>query len=186
MLEALKGYFSINLNEYENININLEINKVLVITFAVFAVFVIFFNVYRGNIRTLTFQLVRHGAINENEAKTLAELGLTKKKVLKLLLTGDTLLTKVVARIGEKRYTPEEYKTLSKEEKEDKIDFSTALFYIRENQIDRAKMINEKYVTSLLRTVVSCVLIALIGMCIMACMPGILNVINNLLGKAAV
>ena len=181
MLEVFKRCFSVNLNEYENINIDLEINKAVVIASVVFALFVVFFNTYRAGIRTMVHQLIRHGARSEESAKTLSELGLKDNRIIKPLLMGDTLLTKVVGRVGEKRYTYDEYKKLSKAEKEDKIDFSGARFYIREDQTDRAEKIVERYAVSTVRTVITCVLIGIVCICIIACMPGILNIVNSLL-----
>ena len=181
MIEVFKRCFSVNLNEYENINIDLEINKVITLTFAVFGVLVVFLNLYRGNMRLVTSQLLRHGAKNEETAKTLGEIGLGNLKMARFLLAGDTLLTKIVGRVGEKRCTYEEYKKLSKEERNDKIDFESAKFYVREGQTDRAKNISEKYSSSVVRTIVTCVLIGIVCICIIACMPGILNIINNLL-----
>lgn len=183
MLDVLKRCFSINLNEYENININLEINKVILLAFCALAIGVVFLNVYRGNIRLCVSQLLRHGATDKDSAKTLTELGLADSKTVKFLLSRDTLLTKTVAALGEKKYTYEEYKALNKSERKTKIDFTSEAFYIREGKTDRARDILEKYVTSSARTVTSCVLIAIVCICVIACMPGILNVINNLLGR---
>ena len=100
-------------------------------------------------------------------------------------MSRDDLLTKVVARVGEVKYSYEEYKELSKERKKEieKIDFSTAKFYIREDMSYRSTAIIEKYGTSVGRTVASCVFIFIIAMCVIACMPGILYAVDNLLGN---
>ena len=41
--------------------------------------------------------------------------------------------------------------------------------------------ITERYVTSVPRTIVSCVFVAIICVCVIACMPEILRLINDLL-----
>ena len=63
----------------------------------------------------------------------------------------------------------------------EKIDFTSARFYIREESADRAMFITERYVTSVPRTIVSCVFVAIICVCVIACMPEILRLINDLL-----
>lgn len=186
MFKVLKECLSINLNEYENININLEINKVILAACGVFIIFIILFDVYRMGIRSMVNQLIRHGAKDEESAKSLKELGLEGTRiirVIKMMLARDNLLTKVVARSGEKKYSYEEYKALSKEEREEneKIDFSTATFYVKEEQSSLVSGIVEKYGTSVQRTALSCSFVVLMGICLVACMPGILNVLNNIL-----
>ena len=183
MLGILKKCFSLNLNEYDNININLEINVVVFFAFFALAIGVVFLNLYRGNIRLCVSQLLRHEAVGKESAKTLASLKLADSKIVKFLLCGDTLLTKIVARSGEKTYTYEEYKALSNKDRKEKIDFEIETFYIREDKLYQAKGMIDKYATSVMRTVFTCVFIGLICICIMACMPGILNVINNLLER---
>ena len=186
MFEILKKCFSINLNDYEYINVDLEINKVVFGTFVALIISIIVFNLYRGNIKRVVSQLARHGAKSEDKAKTLAELGLDKSRAIKKLLSGENMLTKVVGRVGESVYGYDEYMALTKEEKKesDEFDVSEARFYIREEQADRAANIIEKYNTSAQRTAVACVFAAIVGVCLILSMPGILNVINNLLQNA--
>ena len=183
MIEIFKNCFTTNLNEYDNININLEINKVLVLAFAVLMIGIIFFNSYRRNMRLMVTQLIRHGAKSEENAKTLGELGLNDARIIKRLLLGDNMLTKIVARVGEKRYEYEEYKALTKEEKDriSTVDFATAKFYIREDKLFSAEEVSSRYNTSVTNTVISCVFLVIVCVCLIACMPGILNIINNML-----
>jgi hypothetical protein len=186
MFKVLKKCFSINLNDYENINFDLEINKVILGAFCALMVGVVFFSIYRGTVRTVLMQLIRHRANSEENAKNLEELGLGKSRAVKRLLSGDNILSKTVSRVGEKKYSYNEYMALSKEKKQevDKIDFSSAKFYIKDEMKDRANGFVEKYVTSIPRTIASCVFVAIICICIIACMPEILNGINNLLQNA--
>ena len=183
MLSLFKECFSVNLNEYENIGINLEINKVIVLAFAAMIVGIVLFNMYRQNIKLVVSQLIRHGAVSEESAKTLNEIGLKEHKAAKRMLLGDNLLTRIVDRCGKKRYEYDEYKALSKEEKEriSTVDFSEARFYIKKEQRAFAEGVVSNYGTSLMNTVISCVFAVVICVCLIACMPGILNIINRML-----
>lgn len=185
MLEGLKKCFDINLNDYENINFSLEINKAVLGAFVAIIVGVIFLNAYRGSMRFMIMQLTRHSATSEENAKTLKELGLSDSRMLKRILSSDNLLTKTVERVGAVKYDYETYKKMSDKERKnaEKIDFDVAKFYIKEDETSRAAFILERYVTSITRTLVSCLFVAIICGCIIACMPGILNVVNELLGN---
>ncbi len=181
MVKIFKECFSTNLNEYDNIGINLEINKVILVAFTALIVGVIFFNFYRRNIKLAVSQLIRHGAKSEDNAKTLGEIGLTNFAPIRRMLLGENLLTRIVARVGEKRYEYNEYKALTKEEKKkiSTVDFATAKFYIREDKLYLADEVATRYGASRLNTVIACVFAAIVCVCLIACMPGILNVINN-------
>ena len=183
MLEFLKKCFAVNLNEYAYINVDLEINKAVLIMVIALIMSVVFVDLHRGNIRLLVLQLTRHNADSEENAKTLTELGLADNSFVKRLLISDSIITKIVTRVGAVKHGYEEYIALSKEERKnlDKIDFTSARFYIDEENKVRAEGIVEKYITSTQRTIFSCVFIAIVGACIMVAMPEILNGINLLL-----
>ena len=183
MFKILKECFSINLNDYDNIGVNLEINKVVFGTFIALIVGVIFLNVYRGNIKLVVTQLTRHNAKCEDGAKTLSDIGLNNNKIIKWLLSKENFLTKIVGRKGEKKFEYEEYKALSNKERieAEKFDIDEAEFYIREEQSDLAAGVMEKYGTSVQNTVMTCLLIAIVSICIIVCMPEILEIVNNLL-----
>ena len=185
MIENFKKCFSINLNDYENIGINLEINKVLLPAFIMFALLVVLLAIYRDNMRDVVVQLFRHDAIEKEKACTLEELGLSNNRIIPYLLSRDNLLTKVVGRVGKTEYSYEEYKALSKQERREaeRIDFSSERFFIREEYIDRARHIKEKYETGKVRLLVGCLFLFLVYIAIAAAMPELLNLINNLLKR---
>lgn len=185
MFEVLRECFAINLNDYENINFSLEINKVVLGVSIALVLGIIFLSLYRGNIRLVVMQLTRHGAQSEESAKKLSELGLEKSVFVKYLLSGNNALTKVVARVGEKKYSYEDYVALSKEERKEseKINFENAAFYIKEEEKNLVMTIMEKYSASVTRTALASVFVVIICVCVIACMPGILNVINKTLGS---
>lgn len=185
MIEFIRNCLSLNLNDYENIGIDFEINKLVLLVMLAFCVAAVFLSFYRGTIRLVVMQLIRHDAYDENNAKTLRSIGLGDNKMAKYMLKGDNLLTKVVRRVGEVRYSYEEYmekkkaKTLDKEN----INVDEASFYIDPEMRERADIISEKYVTSVYRTIMSIVLIVAIGICIILIMPEMLNLINILLNN---
>lgn len=178
MLEFLKTCFSINLNEYENIGIDLEINKILAIAFTAFAVGIVLYNAYRRTIITTLSQLIRHGAKGVDTAKTLKELGLDGVNRVRRMLLGDNLLTKMVARVdsdGEKTESEKAeggYVT---------VDFTTARFYIKEEKYLFAESMSTRRDSTVINTVIACAFTVIVGICIISCMPCILNMINTLL-----
>ena len=93
MFEVLKKCFSINLNEYKYIGVDLEINKIILCTAVVLMACIVVFNTYRANIKLTVSQLVRHKAKDEESAKTLSELGLDRSRAIKKLLGKNNMLT---------------------------------------------------------------------------------------------
>ena len=184
MFDILKKYFTINLNDYDSINFDLEINKVVLLAFAAMIVGVVLLNLYRGSMRLLVMQLTRHGAVSEDSAKTLKEIGLADARMVKRLLERSNMLTKMVAEAGKVEYDYETYMKLTKAEREaaERVDFSGARFYIKEEEAHRAAFIIERYNTSVMRTVMSCVFVAIICGCVIVCMPGILSMIDTIIG----
>ena len=183
MLESLKNCLAVNLNDYENIGIDLQINKVLFPAFVVFCIMMIALAVYRNAMRDLVVKIIRHEAYNEDSAKTLDELGLAKNVIITYLLSRDNMLSKIVKIAGKQEYSYEEYIALSKEERlaHEKIDVSKSALYIPEDNIDRARHIKEKYMMSKTKLMLASVLVFLIYIIIASSMSEILNVINNLL-----
>ena len=181
--QFLKYYFSINLANYPHIGINFEINKILVLFLVGMIITIVVVNLRRDAISTFLKKLLRHKAFDEESAKTLDDIAYNTF-LIKLSLSGGGRISKVVKRVGEKEYTYEEYSEAikSKEFKEEKIDFSSAQFYICENALDEANRIAEMRNTSVLNTVLLCLFITIVCICAIITMPEILTIINNLLG----
>ncbi len=179
-------YFFINLKDYPNINIDFEINVFLLILTVALSVCFFISTYYRHGMQRIMKQLARFGAKDEETAKTLGELGLGKAAVIKYALSRENRLTRIVGRVGEPKYTYEEYIELEKKKggiPREKIDFSTARFYIREEKIGEAKHIIETYGTSIVRTILYCVFFMALYVCIALLMPEILTGINALIGN---
>ena len=174
--------FNINLQDYENIGINFPINKVLFIITVTLCVACILMDIQRKYTKDLVRQLVRHEATSLDTAKTLEELGLKDSIFIKWQLKSDTsFIRRLVKRVGQTEYTYEEYVELQKKKKlpKEEIDFATAKFYLNENEELRKKHILERYNPSILRTLMWCVLMLAVYICIALLVPEILSLINN-------
>ena len=124
--------------------------------------------------------LLRKEATDEESAKTLAELHIENNFFLKRALSRTGQLTKIIKRAGYKEPTYEEYiASLKEKKKEEMIDFSTAKFFIPGENLDRAKLIRDKENPTLIRTILICVLIIALSVCVMMLMPSILTLISN-------
>ena len=183
MLDDIYEYLSINLKSYENIGIDLEINKLLfLVAFALCAVFFVV-NYKRSLISEAIRQLLRHGALSEDSAKTLGELGLSDSRGIRKELSGDSQLRRMVMIVGEKKLTYEEYVALQKQKKKpDAPDLDTARIYIAPESLERAKFIYNNYNTSIMKTLLLCVFCLAISVCLMLLSPGLLSLINSSLG----
>lgn len=206
-----KNYLSINLNEYENIGMNLPIVKLLLVVAVAFIVAIIIINYSKSNLYLMVKQLMRHGALGEDSAKTLGELKLSDKRGIKRALAFSSQMRSIVATVGEEKMSYEEYLEKKKALREAKraenkggffkrlwaaavgffytrdeilfaeIDFSAARFYIKEEGKNRASKIYNSNDITPIRTAFTCVLVALFFIGLMFAMPEVLNWINSLL-----
>ena len=183
-IEFYNKVFNINLSDYENIGLNFPINKVLFAITVVICAACIFVELQRKYTKDLVCQLIRHEASGEDSAKTLEELGLDSSFFVKRIIGSETsFVSRLVKRVGKVEYTYEEYIALQKEKKLERevIDFTTARFYLDSKQENRKKHIIENYNTSIVRTVMLCVMMLAIYICIALLIPEILSAINGAL-----
>ena len=175
-------YFLLNLEDYPNFGISLEINKVMffLVIGIIVAAFVINYN--RNCAQQLVSKLMRHSAFDSDNAKTLGEMRITSFWT-KHLLSSSARIKGIIKRSGEKIYTYDEYIAATKEKgyKEEKIDFETARFYIPEDKRDEATHIHEMKDTTLIGTILFALLMLALCVCLMFLMPEILPFLNNLL-----
>ena len=174
-------FFLINLKDYPNIKIDFPINAFLFFLAVAICVASIVITLYRAGLQKLLKQLTRLHAQDENNARTLAELGLEKSFIVRLALSREGRLTRLVGRVGETVLTYEEALALSKEKKKsrpERINFATARFYIRPGKVDESKNIIENYGTSMVRTALYCVLVFAVYVCVALLMPEILAAVN--------
>ena len=179
----IEDYLSVNLSDYPNINIDLPISQILLIIMGVLVVSFFVINWHRGYMTLAVKQLIRHEALNEEGAKTLAELGLDKSFSVKRALSGNTRLSKIVERKDAPKYTYEEYIKLSKEQREALLpDFEKDKFYIPKGNMDEAHNVYENYSASMPKTIALSVLLVLIFVGLTLAMPTALSLINEWLG----
>ena len=188
--KLLYDFFFLNLKDYPNIGIDFEINVFLLCVFVAVAACFFIVNMYRQNIQDIVMQLTRHGAKDEESAKTLNELHLKDSAFIKMALSGEGQLAKVVGRVGETVYTYEEYVALSNSKTgvpKDKIDFKEARFYLRsgENAETRAQHIIDNYGTSTLRAILYAVFFLALYVCLALVMPEILTYVDDFLANLA-
>ena len=196
--------FLLNAKDYLGTVTNVYINVILLFVSVALCIACFFINYHKSYTVLVIKQLLRHGATSEESAITLADMRLNNTYGLKAALSRDGQLTRIVKRVGFSQPTYEQYKeaeekrkalykdkSVSKEEKKAakslwkkqsraKIDFATAKFFIPEESVKRAELIKEKENPTLLRTILVCVLILALYVCIMLLMPSILRLISNI------
>ncbi len=182
--EFIQKYFSVNLADYPAIGIDLEINKFIFIFLIGSLVGTIAVNYRRASMHLVVRSLMRYEAKTEESARSLHEMKIDTLGA-KIALRSGGRLSKVVKRVGAKEYTYEEYSALIKDKsfKEESFDFENSKFYICDEGSDDARYIFERCSSSVLNTVLFCILLTAIAVCLMLCMPGILSLVNSLLSK---
>lgn len=206
-------YFSVNLNDYPNIGIDFEINKFLFFIALGLCAACIFINYYQGNISVLLKKLIRLEAFSEDKSKTLTDIGLADHKPTKnLILKNSGIIKKVVAVVGRKTLTYEDYIAAEKQKKAakrrlvSKVDCDTQEISDSEknssvNELSSAEEIDfsvarlyiipemREYAehslksgTSPIKTALYCVLILAFFVALVLTMPSLLTLINNIMG----
>ena len=99
------------------------------------------------------------------------------------MLIRESQLTKLVKRVGEKDYTYEEYLALPKSERTKKINLSEAKFFLREDEMERTEKILNAHSPTVLNTVLLCVFILAIFVCLSLVMPSLLNLLDNYIAQ---
>lgn len=180
--EFYENYFSINLKDYPNIGVDLEISKIMFFFLVGLIAASFALNYFRGTMHSVIKALTRYSCFGEENAKTLSEINLDTKGVRYSLKDGSQL-SRIVGRTGKKNYSYEEYLELSKDKnfKEEDIDFSTSRFFIIDEEKIRAEKILTAYSPSILRTAIFSTFMVALYMCLLFTMPDILSVVNNIL-----
>ena len=183
MLNDVKEYLSLNLNDYSNINVNFEINKFILLCAVALCVVSFFINYKRSILADTVKQLLRHNATDEESAKTLGELGLAGSRGVRKAITSSAQLRRMITVVGEHRPTYEEYVAAQKEKKKlAEQDPLTLRIYIPKEAMDRAKYVYNTYTSSISRTLLACVMYVAFAACLILLMPELLALINGSLG----
>lgn len=180
--EFYNKYFLVNLNDYSNIKIDLEISKILFFLLVGIIIATVIVNYRRASMILIIKKLLRHEIFSEDSAKNLSELGIDNIGV-RLALSSGGRLSGIVLRAGEKKYTYEEYSQLikSKKFKEEKIDFSDARFYINKENLEDAQKIVDVPMPSIINTLLFCILLIAVYIFIILLIPELLTLINNII-----
>ena len=194
MKEFYTRFFLINTNEYYNLGADLWINKLLFILMPIVVLIWVGYHLVRNNTFLIVKRLAKRDAMSEDNAKTLAELGLADRKILKWMLSGDGRITRLVKRKGAPVYTYEEYVEAQKRRKKkstdgaldpgkEKIDFETAEFYLDGTQSERITKICASYEVRPRHTVIMCIGIVVTFVIVMLLMHEILTGLDWLVGS---
>ena len=185
MGKYLKNFFTLNLKDYSNIGINFPMGIFLIMLTVALIVAVFVINDYKSKTAELLKQMFRHEARDEESAKTLKALRIKSGLTIKHALSGEGRLKDLVRRVGEKKLTYEEYVALTKKRgyKEEKIDFESALFYLDEDNIQKAKRIYENDTSSIVRPILISIMLVAILVCLSFLVPELLTAINNSLAS---
>lgn len=181
LIDFYNQYFLVNMKDYSNLQIDLEINRIILYFLLGIIVTMIIFN-YRnaGNIK-LVKKLLRYEATNEENSKTLDELNLNTLNS-RLSLSGNGRVKRLIKRVGEVELSYDEYvqQMKSKDFKAEKIDFATAKFYIPEESINEANILADSKNSSLVSTILLILLLISIYVLLLFLMPSILTLLNNI------
>lgn len=176
-----KEYFSVNLKDYPNIGIDLEISKLIFYLCIGVMIAAVLLNYKRACTITLIKRLLRYNSTDKEAAKKISELDIKINSAKVALSTGR--VERMIGIADKKEYTYEEYSSLIKEKnfKEEKTDFNEAKLYIKNESIDEARKIAEQKSPTVINTILFCIFILSIYICIALMMPELLNLINILL-----
>lgn len=178
-MSFIKEMIMLNAKDYLGTVTDLYINSAVFAIAIALCVAAFVINHHKSYTYKIIMQLLRRGATSEETAKTLKDLHLDSSKSLKAALMRGGQLASVIKRAGYTAPTYDEYmaQLKSKKRKKESIDFETERFYIPSDKVDSAKRIQEKGEPTILKTVLVCVLIFALSVCIALLMPEILTLV---------
>lgn len=204
-------YLSINLSDYENIKINLDINiVVLSLTLILCASCFILYH-KQALTTTILKRMIRQDVFGLDNAASLCSLGLTDKSFRKALTTRYGYMKQAIVIDGERNEAQSQGKQIKESSDNDEgeaeqgseyisktsdsndampdiygrdgLISKDARIYIPSDRKDLAAHILETHSTSIMKTVFSCALILTVGLTLFFTMPYILSAINTALSK---
>jgi len=194
-------YFELNLSDYPNIAVNFEINKVIAVLFLGLCIASVFISIRQSKISLLLRKLMRAEAYSTDTAKKLSELNLTGNRgIYSIITSSNGVISKLIAVVGQKRLTYEEYVALEKKKRDERklppqerseptntsYEFPSIddiRVYIPESQRDYATHFYEMNTASPIKTALGCLLIIAIAVALILLMPSLLSALNNILSK---
>ncbi len=174
-----KNIFLVNLKDYPNIGIDLQISKLLFYIFVGLIVIAIVVNLRRATINLLIIKLLQEEILSKENAKTLTELDINNLGT-RLLLSCNCCLSKIVL-IADNDYTEKESNKKSQIFKRKKINFDEVRFYLNNESLGDAQKIVDVPTPSVINTLLFCILLFGIYICIVLIIPELLTFINNII-----
>ena len=191
LTEFYEKYLTLNLYEY--VGVDLPINLViLAVALALCAA--CFYVGHKQNTEALILRkLIRSASFGEACAKTVSELGLNANRyAMRILSLESGSIRTVVARLGERKLSYEEYiaaeremKKLSRKERREREmnelneEKPEPSFYIHEDMKNEAKRLFERNTSSPLKTALYCIIILAFAIAVIMLMPMILELIRT-------
>ena len=140
-----------------------------------------FLHVYKNALSLLAKQALRHKATSEEGAKTLTELGLRGRPIIRYLLRGEGHVYRVVSRLGAVTPTYEEYVAAQRQKgarkKRERLDLDTARFFIPEDRHAYAERLAEEGCATILRPIAAACAILLLYLLITLLAPSVLSLL---------
>ncbi len=174
-------YVFLNFKDYKNLNFNFPIGLILLFFIIAFPITVFFINKKKNTVTFAVKQLLRHEALDEESAKTLSSLRLSKSKSFKRMIVSGGQLSSMIKIVGYKKPSYEEYIEAKKEKKTEKINLDEIKIFLSKDSKKKAETIAEAELTPIWKPI----LISLAGIIIIAIlfvfMPEILDFLNNAL-----
>ncbi len=139
-MSFILDFLLLDLAQYENFGISFPIGFFITILLLALSCACFVINYRKMYTTEALRRFIRLEALSEKKAKTLTELRLDKRAI-RSALSRSGQLTYLIRRVGEQMLTPEEYtaKKKSRTLKEEKIDFTSAKFYLDPEKIKRAE-----------------------------------------------
>ncbi len=180
LYEFYNNYFLVNLNDYDNIGIDLEISKILFYFLVSLIILAITISYRRAAMISIIKRLLQQESFDEGSAKTLAELDIDNFGT-RLALSLKGCLSRIVMRVGEKKYTRDEIRALKKSDsfKKEKINYNEAKLYLNPDSLSKAQKIVDIPTPSIINTLLFCVFLIAIYIYIVLIIPELLTFINN-------
>ncbi len=120
--EFYKEVFCLNLKDFPNFGIDFEINKLIFFVTLGLCAASVYFNLIESDIALILKKLLRIGAIGEENARSLSELGLAShKRIRRLILKNTGSLRRVISTVGLKRQTYEEFIATEKAKRDNSV-----------------------------------------------------------------
>ncbi len=174
----------LDFKDYPNLKISFPIGFFLILMAIALPIAIFFINKKKNDITLLSKQLIRHGAVDEDNAKTLKELRLhTVPSIRRALIRGGGQIASLVTFVGFQKMSYQSYNDLPKEEKKkfnfNRPDLEHSKFYVKEGKLDYVKNISSLDIASILKPIIiSAICVAVLAI-IFFTMPNILEALDS-------